>query len=679
MKTGAQRGARFSIRLQLLLNAAVSFIILAALLTVAISQIRMMSGAYARVIETSRLRDEARSVVNDVTYEQSGLRAFVVTGDQKYLSTYSEYRPQVGVHLDYVREHTPANSATAGEVETLEDEVAKLQSNFGALIIEERHGRHRSAADVFGSTRIVALRAISDRLDRVLDADAATAAEGFERGKQSAIVAVVGFGALSLAAVFAISLGLSELIARRLGSITTSLRNSIANDFAELRAAYARLRRGDLTADVTIEPRRLDPRGNDEITELTIAYNDLADGFEAAAGDLNETTAALRTSLRAVATSAQTLDRSTLTMRSSTTQSSATIAEIARTVDTVATGSMRQLSEMQQTRLAAEELSRTASAIAEGGAAQATSIASSHEAMRGLDDQIAAFAALGSELDERAVAMSRRCADGAAAIRHTAGAFDVLRGDTLRASEQMQELEARSNAVGEIVETIDAIADQTNLLALNAAIEAARAGDQGRGFAVVADEIRKLAERAAAATREISTMLQGIRSESVRVAAAMRTATDAMQAGAGTAGEAMNAIEAITGAVDETGRLAKEVAASALAMRRSSAELAESMAGVAAVVDENAAAAGELEASAGSVSASVTPVVEVAHAQSATAEELARATTEFVAQIGGIENVAALVAGEVAGLNAVLDRFVIDKGAALTVRATQPALAVTAV
>jgi methyl-accepting chemotaxis protein len=671
----ALRGARFSIRVQLLLNAAVGFVILAALVSVAIAQVATMSRAYARVMDTARLRDEARSIVTDVTYEQSGLRAYVVTGDRRYLATYEEYRPKTDAGVAYVREHVSENAGIVGDVEALGQEVRRLQARF-ATLRAERHGTdYQTAARVIGATRIVRLRDLSDRLVRVLDADVAAAGAGFEQSKASAIFAVIGFGALSLAAVTAVSLVLAGMIARRLGRVTASIRASIASDFTALKAAYARLRRGDLTAAVTISSRQLVPRGNDEITDLTIAYNDLAEGFEAAAGDLNETTVALRASLRAVATSAQTLDRSALAMRSSTTQSAATIAEIAQTVDAVASGSTRQLSEMQQTRIAADELSRTATAIAEGGAAQAASIAASHDAMRGLDEQIAAFATLGGELDERAVAMARRCADGAAAIRTTAGAFDLLRGDTLRASEQMQELEARSNAIGEVVEAIDAISDQTNLLALNAAIEAARAGDQGRGFAVVADEIRKLAERAAAATREAGTMLDGIRTESVRVAGAMRAATDAMQAGAGTAGEALNALEAITGAVDETGRYAKQVAASALAMRTSSAELAEGMAGVAAVVDENAAAAGQLQASAGSVSASVAPVVEVAHAQSATAEELARSTTEFVAQIEGIEDVAALVAGEVAGLNAVLDRFVIDELVAAPPRA---ALAVSA-
>ena len=77
-------------------------------------------------------------------------------------------------------------------------------------------------------------------------------------------------------------------------------------------------------------------------------------------------------------------------------------------------------------------------------------------------------------------------------------------------TQGIDKLQAESNNIGGILETIRGIAEQTNLLALNAAIEAARAGEQGRGFAVVADEVRSLAGRTQQSTAEIQTMIENL-------------------------------------------------------------------------------------------------------------------------------------------------------------------------
>ncbi len=86
----------------------------------------------------------------------------------------------------------------------------------------------------------------------------------------------------------------------------------------------------------------------------------------------------------------------------------------------------------------------------------------------------------------------------------------VRGGDVIRrVNSTMHDIRNSSSKIGEIIGVIDGIAFQTNILALNAAVEAARAGEAGRGFAVVASEVRSLAQRSAAAAREIKTLVGG--------------------------------------------------------------------------------------------------------------------------------------------------------------------------
>lgn len=162
----------------------------------------------------------------------------------------------------------------------------------------------------------------------------------------------------------------------------------------------------------------------------------------------------------------------------------------------------------------------------------------------------------------------------------------------------MESINASSRKIVDIISVIDGIAFQTNILALNAAVEAARAGEQGRGFAVVAGEVRNLAQRSAAAAKEIKTLID----DSVeKVDGGSKLVNQAGQ----TMEEIVASIKRVTNIMSEITAASAEQSAGIEQVNQAITQMDEVTQQNAALVEEAAAAAEAMEEQAHNLSVSV--------------------------------------------------------------------------
>jgi len=229
--------------------------------------------------------------------------------------------------------------------------------------------------------------------------------------------------------------------------ITYTLRSSIANPLSAFMEFVERVGRGELSGQTATV-------GKDEIGRLGGTLNNMVDGLRQLARQSREAT--------------ENLNAAAAEIRASTQEQAASVEE--------------QLAAVQETAATVDEITHAGAQI--GKRAQ--------------------------EVIASAQATAQTSLSGLQAVEETARAMDAIRDQAETVAENIVALSEKTQAVGEIIASVNDISERTHLLALNAAIEAAAAGENGRSFAVVASEMKILADQAKDATNQVRSILGDI-------------------------------------------------------------------------------------------------------------------------------------------------------------------------
>lgn len=296
---------------------------------------------------------------------------------------------------------------------------------------------------------------------------------------------------------------------------------------------------GDLT-------QRVDESRKDELGTLGMYFNQFV--------------ARVQNLMKEVATSAE--------------QVTAAATEIAASAEEMAAGLSRQDEQASQVSAAVEQMSATVSDVARK-----------------------------SEDASKAAAESRSDAeDGSRVVSDTISEMAAISEEVTNSARSVNDLGAKGEKIGQIIEVINSIADQTNLLALNAAIEAARAGEHGRGFAVVADEVRKLAERTTKATEEVAGSIREIQEGTVGAVRQIEAGSNRVTKGVELASGAGQALGRITQSSDGLTGMVQSIAAAMEEQSAATAQITRAVENIASVTRESSQGASQASQAAAQLS-----------------------------------------------------------------------------
>ena len=360
------------------------------------------------------------------------------------------------------------------------------------------------------------------------------------------VSSVISFGAVVVALVAA------YLLAR-----------SIAERVARLASTARAVRNGDLTKRSEIE-------GGDEIGELAVAFDEMADELErrlaaerAEAAAKTKEKERLAKSVAAYGAFVERVARGDLAATIASVEAGDELASLGENLSTMAR-SLRTMTVRAHEAVAAlsnataEILTTTqehSASAAESAAAVAETVATVEQVSQ-TSRNAAERAKEVSVVAQRSVEVSIA---GREALERAVAGMTATKDQVASIAERILALSEQAQAVGQIITTVNELAEQSNLVALNAAIEAARAGEAGRAFAVVAAEIRALAEQSKRATASVRTILGDVQKSTAQAVLATEEGNRAVVHAVERVREAGGRIEELSGVIASSARAASQI------------------------------------------------------------------------------------------------------------------------